>query len=116
MARTRPILITALSTMVGAAIILTDPMVVIGLFIGGILPFFIAALTMTAVGRAAGKMVEIFLDVLVAVAIFVRCFRGDDEVLKGQLPAAEVIGATIQAGFGAQAADVRATGRQRNAV
>lgn len=37
---------------------LTDPNVVIGLFIGGSLPFFIAALTMTAVGRAAGKMVE----------------------------------------------------------
>jgi K(+)-stimulated pyrophosphate-energized sodium pump len=39
-------------------IILTDPIVVIGLFIGGILPFLIAALTMTAVGRAAGKMVQ----------------------------------------------------------
>jgi len=32
--------------------------VVIGLFIGGVLPFFVAALTMTAVGRAAAKMVE----------------------------------------------------------
>ncbi len=32
--------------------------VVIGLFIGGMLPFFIAALTMTAVGRAASKMVN----------------------------------------------------------
>lgn len=37
---------------------LTDPKVVIGLFIGGVLPFFIAALTMTAVGRAAAAMVE----------------------------------------------------------
>jgi K(+)-stimulated pyrophosphate-energized sodium pump len=36
----------------------TNPYVVIGLFIGGILPFFIAALTMTAVGRAAGRMVD----------------------------------------------------------
>jgi K(+)-stimulated pyrophosphate-energized sodium pump len=36
----------------------TDPLVVIGLFMGGILPFFIAALTMTSVGRAAGKMVD----------------------------------------------------------
>ncbi|HWP82734.1 MAG TPA: sodium-translocating pyrophosphatase [Bacteroidota bacterium] len=39
-------------------IVITSPDVVIGLFIGGILPFFIAALTMTSVGRAAGSMVE----------------------------------------------------------
>jgi K(+)-stimulated pyrophosphate-energized sodium pump len=39
-------------------IIVTDPDVVIGMFVGGILPFFIAALTMTSVGRAAGKMVD----------------------------------------------------------
>ncbi len=37
---------------------LVDPLVVIGLFLGGILPFFVAALTMTAVGRAAAGMVE----------------------------------------------------------
>ncbi len=36
---------------------LIDPMVVIGLFIGGTLPFLIAAMTMTAVGRAAQGMV-----------------------------------------------------------
>ncbi|HET7602756.1 MAG TPA: sodium-translocating pyrophosphatase, partial [Gemmatimonadales bacterium] len=36
---------------------LVDPMVVIGLFIGGTLPFVIGALTMTAVGRAAQGMV-----------------------------------------------------------
>src|SRR5690606_38105512 len=34
-----------------------DPQVVMGMFIGGVLPFFIAALTMTAVGRAAAGMV-----------------------------------------------------------
>ncbi|MDI6767058.1 MAG: sodium-translocating pyrophosphatase [Bacteroidota bacterium] len=39
-------------------IVITNPKVVIGLFIGGVLPFFIGALTMTAVGRAAGKMVS----------------------------------------------------------
>ena len=39
-------------------IIITDPSVVIGLFLGGVLPFLIAALTMTSVGRAAGKMVD----------------------------------------------------------
>ncbi|MBI2400833.1 MAG: sodium-translocating pyrophosphatase [Deltaproteobacteria bacterium] len=37
---------------------LTDPIVVIGLLIGGIIPFFIGSLTMTSVGRAAMKMVE----------------------------------------------------------
>ncbi len=35
-----------------------NPEVTIGLLIGGTLPFFIAALTMTAVGRAAAGMVE----------------------------------------------------------
>jgi len=35
-----------------------QPRVVIGLFLGGALPFFIAALTMTSVGRAAVQMVE----------------------------------------------------------
>jgi len=37
---------------------LIDPRVVIGLFIGGVMPFFVAATTMTAVGRAAQGMVE----------------------------------------------------------
>ncbi len=36
---------------------LIDPAVVIGMFVGGLLPFLIAALTMTAVGRAAEGMV-----------------------------------------------------------
>ncbi|HEX6938384.1 MAG TPA: sodium-translocating pyrophosphatase [Longimicrobiales bacterium] len=36
---------------------IVDPAVVIGLLIGGVLPFFLAALTMTAVGRAAAGMV-----------------------------------------------------------
>ncbi len=35
-----------------------NPMVVIGLLLGGTLPFFVAALTMTAVGRAAQGMVD----------------------------------------------------------
>jgi K(+)-stimulated pyrophosphate-energized sodium pump len=37
---------------------LIDANVVIGIFIGGIIPFFVAAMTMTAVGKAAFKMVE----------------------------------------------------------
>ena len=37
---------------------LLKPEVVIGFFIGGVLPFLIASLTMTAVGRAAFKMVR----------------------------------------------------------
>ncbi len=37
---------------------IVDPLVVIGLFIGGMLPFYVAALTMTAVGRSAAAMVD----------------------------------------------------------
>jgi K(+)-stimulated pyrophosphate-energized sodium pump len=37
---------------------IVDPYVVIGLFIGGMLPFFVASVTMTAVGRAAAGMVD----------------------------------------------------------
>jgi K(+)-stimulated pyrophosphate-energized sodium pump len=37
---------------------IVDPMVVIGLFVGGVMPFFVGAQTMTAVGRAAQGMVE----------------------------------------------------------
>lgn len=37
---------------------LTDPKVVVGMFIGGIIPFVVAAMTMTSVGRGAFKMVE----------------------------------------------------------
>lgn len=40
------------------AIDLINPVVVVGFFIGGVLPFFIGDLTMSAVGRAAFKMVE----------------------------------------------------------
>ncbi|HEX9703643.1 MAG TPA: sodium-translocating pyrophosphatase [Gemmatimonadales bacterium] len=54
-------LFSAYSTATGlrpGSLDLVDPMVVIGLFIGGCVPFLIAALTMTAVGRAAAGMVE----------------------------------------------------------
>jgi K(+)-stimulated pyrophosphate-energized sodium pump len=37
---------------------IVDPEVTIGLLVGGAIPFFVAALTMTAVGRAAGGMVD----------------------------------------------------------
>jgi K(+)-stimulated pyrophosphate-energized sodium pump len=37
---------------------ITDPMVVIGLFVGGVMPFMVAAMTMTSVGKAAGQMVD----------------------------------------------------------
>tara|TARA_B100000886_G_scaffold155379_1_gene105805 strand:+ start:7044 stop:9143 length:2100 start_codon:yes stop_codon:yes gene_type:complete len=41
----------------GVSLDLTEPMVVIGLLIGGGLPFVVAAMTMTSVGKAAGEMV-----------------------------------------------------------
>ena len=37
---------------------LTDPLVVVGLFLGGALPFFFSSITMRAVGDAAGAVVE----------------------------------------------------------
>jgi K(+)-stimulated pyrophosphate-energized sodium pump len=52
-------LFTAYSRSVGLEVIdIKNPSTVIGLFLGGALPFLFAALTMRAVGRAAFKMVE----------------------------------------------------------
>ncbi|MDQ6996220.1 MAG: sodium-translocating pyrophosphatase [Mariprofundus sp.] len=42
----------------GFALNLNEPLVLIGLFIGGIFPFLVAALTMTAVGDAAFEMIK----------------------------------------------------------
>ncbi len=50
---------SAYSTAVGLQTInIMNPMVVIGLLIGGVLPFYVGANTMSAVGRAAQSMVE----------------------------------------------------------
>ncbi len=52
-------LLTAFSQVVGIeAVNLLDPMVIVGLLVGAMLPFFFCALTLGAVGKAAGEMVE----------------------------------------------------------
>ncbi len=52
-------LFVAYTQAVGLQVInITDPMVIIGVLIGAIVPFIVAALTMTAVGSAAFDMVE----------------------------------------------------------
>jgi K(+)-stimulated pyrophosphate-energized sodium pump len=52
-------LFAAYTKAVGLTVIdLTTPKVVVGMFIGGIVPFLVAAMTMTSVGKAAFKMVE----------------------------------------------------------
>ncbi|NLB88608.1 MAG: sodium-translocating pyrophosphatase, partial [Syntrophomonadaceae bacterium] len=52
-------LLTAFAEVAGIdRIDLLDPMVIVGLLLGAMLPFFFCALTMGAVGRAAAQMVE----------------------------------------------------------
>ncbi|MCZ6485901.1 MAG: sodium-translocating pyrophosphatase [Acidobacteria bacterium] len=52
-------LFSAYTSAVGISVLnLLEPTVVVGLFIGGVLPFVIADLTTSSVGRAAFKMVE----------------------------------------------------------
>jgi K(+)-stimulated pyrophosphate-energized sodium pump len=54
-------LFSAYSSKVGlqqSGIDIVNPLVVMGLFLGGILPFFVSSLTMTAVGKAAQGMVD----------------------------------------------------------
>lgn len=41
-----------------SAIDMNDPRVIVGLFLGGVMPFFFSAWSMKAVGKAAGQMVD----------------------------------------------------------
>ena len=56
-----------------SAISLLNPIVIIGLFIGAMLPFMFSAFTMNSVGRAANQMIE---EVR-------RQFRSDEGILAG---------------------------------
>ena len=49
---------TVVRTMPGLSLDLTESPVVIGLLLGAMMPFVVAALTMEAVGRTAGRMVD----------------------------------------------------------
>ncbi|MFC1698265.1 sodium-translocating pyrophosphatase [Nanoarchaeota archaeon] len=51
-------LFSAYASITGASIDITKPAVVIGLFIGGMLPYVFSSMTMRAVGRAAFAMIE----------------------------------------------------------
>ena len=42
----------------GFELILNNPLVLIGIFIGGVIPFVISSITMTAVGDAAFEMIK----------------------------------------------------------
>ena len=42
----------------GFQLILSDPIVLVGMFIGGSIPFLVSSITMTAVGDAAFEMIN----------------------------------------------------------
>ena len=49
---------TVSASIPGFVLVLNDPQVLIGLFIGGVIPFVIASITMNAVGDAAFEMIQ----------------------------------------------------------
>ncbi|HSP42784.1 MAG TPA: sodium/proton-translocating pyrophosphatase, partial [Luteolibacter sp.] len=92
-------------------LLLSDPRVLTGVFIGGFIPFLVSALTMTAVGSAAQEMIEEIRRQFREIPGLLegtgkpdsgRCVRiaTDAAIRKMILPAAIAIGSPVAVGFG----------------
>ena len=92
-------------------LLLSDPRVLTGVFIGGFIPFLVSALTMTAVGSAAQEMIEEIRRQFREIPGLLEgtgkpdsgsCVRiaTDAAIRKMILPAAIAVGSPVAVGFG----------------